>query len=57
MTSSRIIEEERGTWTGHSHPHNGYYAGHFEWSTELVGSPRTHNTSPRSATVVEAPRR
>jgi hypothetical protein len=41
MTSSRIIEEERGTWTGHAHPHNGYYAGRFEVSTEPVGTPRS----------------
>jgi hypothetical protein len=30
MASSRIIEEESGTYTGQRrHPHNGYYAGDF----------------------------
>ena len=30
MASSRIIEEESGTYTGAPrHPHNGYYAGDF----------------------------
>jgi hypothetical protein len=30
MASTRIIEEERGTYTGHiGHKHNGYYAGNF----------------------------
>lgn len=26
---SYVIEEERGTYTGTRHPHNGYYAGDF----------------------------
>jgi hypothetical protein len=30
MASTRIIEEERGTYRGQfSHKHNGYYAGDF----------------------------
>lgn len=30
MASSRIIEEESGTYTSpRRHPHNGYYAGDF----------------------------
>jgi hypothetical protein len=29
MTTSLLIEEESGTSTGRSHPHNGYYAGDF----------------------------
>lgn len=30
MASSRILEEESGTYTGAPrHPHNGYYAGDF----------------------------
>jgi hypothetical protein len=29
MTTSLLIEEESGTSTGWSHPHNGYYAGDF----------------------------
>ncbi len=39
MTSSRIIEEERGTWTGHAHPHNGYDAGGF--GSGSIGAPRS----------------
>jgi hypothetical protein len=29
MATSLVIEEESGTYTGHVHPHNGYYAGSF----------------------------
>ena len=29
MATSLVIEEESGTYTGHAHPHNGYYAGSF----------------------------
>ena len=29
MAASIVIEEERGTITRSSHPHNGYYAGDF----------------------------
>jgi hypothetical protein len=29
MASTRIIEEERGTYRGSVHPHNGYWAGDF----------------------------
>ena len=30
MASTRIVEEERGTYRGRpTHPHNGYYAGDF----------------------------
>ena len=29
MATSLVIEEERGTCSGHVHPHNGYYAGNF----------------------------
>lgn len=29
MATSLVIEEEHGTWTGHLHRHNGYYAGNF----------------------------
>jgi hypothetical protein len=37
MATSRIIEEERGTYTGHIHPHNGYWAGDF--SAVPIASP------------------
>jgi hypothetical protein len=36
MAASIIIEEESGTFTGHAHPHNGYYAGDF--SVPLVAA-------------------
>ncbi len=29
MAASILIEEERGTFSRCSHPHNGYYAGDF----------------------------
>jgi len=29
MTARIAIEEERGTFVGSRHPHNGYYAGDF----------------------------
>ncbi len=39
MASTRIVEVERGTYTGRLvHPHNGYYAGDFHAANE-VGSP------------------
>ncbi len=29
MASEIFISEESGTYSGHLHPHNGYYAGDF----------------------------
>lgn len=29
MARALVIEEESGTYRGHVHPHNGYYAGDF----------------------------
>ena len=29
MAATLSIEEEHGTYVGHVHPHNGYYAGDF----------------------------
>jgi hypothetical protein len=29
MATALVIEEERGTWNGRLHPHNGYFAGDF----------------------------
>jgi hypothetical protein len=29
MAQALVIEEESGTYRGHVHPHNGYYAGDF----------------------------
>jgi hypothetical protein len=36
--SNVIIEEERGTYTGHRHPNNGYYA--FTGQTARTSGPR-----------------
>ena len=38
MAASITIEEERGTYVGSPHPHNGYYAGDFSWYPAPVGS-------------------
>ncbi len=41
MASTRIIEEERGTYRGGPvHPHNGYYAGDFRstWQPTSVAT-------------------
>jgi hypothetical protein len=42
MAATRIVEEERGTFTGTPrNPHQGYYAGDFTTrSTELDGFAR-----------------
>ena len=29
MAATMVIEEEAGIFSGHVHPHNGYYAGDF----------------------------
>jgi hypothetical protein len=29
MAAALILEQDSGTWTGSTHPHNGYYAGDF----------------------------
>ncbi len=29
MAKALLIEDERGTYTGHYHEHRGYYAGDF----------------------------
>jgi hypothetical protein len=39
---SRIIEEDRGTYTRTRHPHNGYYAGDFSGT---IGRPASAVTS------------
>lgn len=46
MTSmTAVTEYETGTYTGHVHPHNGYYAGDF-------GAKRTCSMSRPTATRV-----
>jgi hypothetical protein len=42
MTGSMVIEEESGTYTARTHPHNGYYAGDF---SERRGPARLSTTS------------
>ena len=39
MARSLIIEEERGTYRGHAHPHNGYYAGDFSIVVSAPSAP------------------
>jgi hypothetical protein len=39
MSRSLIIEEERGTYRGHAHPHNGYYAGDFSTAVSSPSAP------------------
>jgi hypothetical protein len=42
MAASLAIEEEQGAFTGHFHPHNGYYAGDFtNTDTSLANAPTT----------------
>jgi hypothetical protein len=36
MAHSMVIEEESGTCRGWVHPHNGYYAGDFSTTRDLV---------------------
>ena len=44
MASTRIVEEERGTYTGLLvHPHNGYYAGNFR---DSAGDRRACQAAP-----------
>lgn len=50
MAATRIIEEERGTFVGFTHVHNGYYAGDFgrrdEWRAFV---PHSHPVVPTPA--------
>ena len=39
MSRSLNIEEERGTYRGHAHPHNGYYAGDFSIPVSVPSAP------------------
>jgi hypothetical protein len=38
MARTLVIEEEHGTFSGHRHPHNGYFAGDFSKSTTAPSS-------------------
>jgi hypothetical protein len=44
MSWSLIIEEERGTFRGHAHPHNGYYAGDFSIAVSAPSAPAAVRT-------------
>ena len=50
MASTRIIEEERGTYTGRiGHKHNGYYAGDFRAGLHAtVGACHAPRAQPRT---------
>jgi hypothetical protein len=36
--SAYLVEEEAGTCSGQRHPHNGYYAGHFDATDDARSS-------------------
>jgi hypothetical protein len=49
MAATRTIEEERGTYISHVHPHNGYWAGDFsrrEVRTPTVLHPHSAAATP-----------
>jgi hypothetical protein len=49
MAATRYIEEERGTFTGVVHAHNGYYAGDFRRTTRRPGGFNPHPVAPSPA--------
>jgi hypothetical protein len=52
MASNRIIEEERGTYTGRIiHSHNGYYAGDFNTSRQPTAGPARPNPATSSPSL------
>ena len=40
MAATRVVEEERGTYVGFTHAHNGYYAGDFSRRDDRSSSER-----------------
>jgi hypothetical protein len=46
MATALLIEEERGTYTGHYHAHNGYYAGDFSRRQEPESPATRSHTRP-----------
>ena len=51
MAASIFIEQESGTFTRRTHPHNGYYAGDFS-------TPKATGTAPEHSllsVVLESP--
>jgi|tagenome__1003787_1003787.scaffolds.fasta_scaffold7221154_1 hypothetical protein len=56
MATSLVIEEERGTFSGFAHPHNGYYAGDFSGRTTAGTSVEaTLTVLPLRPTTVSRP--
>jgi hypothetical protein len=53
MAHSMVIEEESGTCRGWVHPHNGYYAGDFSTTPDLV--PAGGADAPRHLRAVVNP--
>lgn len=53
MAATRCIEEERGTYAGFVHQHNGYYAGDFSRrDRRLARGPGARlTTTPRQPTA------
>ena len=47
MSRSLNIEEERGTYRGHAHPHIGYYAGDFSSPVSVPSPPAAPGCPPR----------
>ena len=49
MAKALLIEDERGTLTGHYHEHRGYYAGDFfgRQASESAGTPAHIEPRPR----------
>ena len=56
MASTRIVEVERGTYTGRLvHPHNGYFAGDFHATRQPTVAPaRPPHTFAPGLSVREA---
>jgi hypothetical protein len=48
MAASIVVEAESGTYVGHLHPHNGYYAGDF--SSSRYAGPAPSGPGPRPVT-------
>jgi hypothetical protein len=46
MAATRVVEEERGTYVGFVHAHNGYYAGDFSRRADRPTSVRRNRVYP-----------
>jgi hypothetical protein len=55
MARSLVIEEEHGTFTGHRHTHNGYYAGDFSNATTATNiRTRSVRSQPQPTAITGA---